>query len=162
MDEIGRGTGMDIDMISETDDKIKRQLVGLACEEMGGKVQLAAFWHDGTGELMLDVDMSTADQHVLSVLGLGALAGERGVLWNDAHAATFARLCQAARVTMTHPVAVLGCVPPGGSTLLGLARGVAAAVAGLPPADPLLPEGADREETIAARAKIAAVLEMAK
>jgi hypothetical protein len=107
-------------------------MVGLACIADGPRIHLTAVWPQGH-VLALTVDLATAQGDPLTVLGLGALAVGRCVVWSDPHAVAFSRLCQAARVTMAHPVTVLGCVPTGGSTLLGLAQSVAVTVAGLPP-----------------------------
>jgi hypothetical protein len=107
-------------------------MVGIACIADGPRIHLTAVWPAGH-VLALSVETATAQGDPLAVLGLQALAVERCAVWTDPHAAAFARLCHAARVTMRHPVTVLGCVPSGGSTLLDLAAGVAATVAGLPP-----------------------------
>jgi hypothetical protein len=106
-------------------------MIGIACIADGPRIHLTAVWPAGH-VLALTVDLATAQGDPLTVLGLGALAVGRCVVWSDPHAVAFNCLCQAARVTMMHPVTVLGCVPTGGSTLLDLAAGVAATVAGLP------------------------------
>jgi hypothetical protein len=107
-------------------------MIGLACFADGPRIHLTAVWPQGH-VLALTAETATAQGDPLTVLGLGALAVGRCVVWSDPHAVAFGRLCQAARVSMMHPVTVLGCVPTGGSTLLGLAQSVAATVAGLPP-----------------------------
>jgi hypothetical protein len=107
-------------------------MVGIACIADGSRIHLTAVWPAGH-VLALTVEAAAAQGHALTVLGLQALAVERCAVWTDPHAAAFNRLCSAARVTMRHPMTVLGCVPTEGSTLLELAAGVAATVANLPP-----------------------------